>query len=537
MGSNRPSVGNAGRSMMSGLHPLASFFTGCCLLAKAMTAGNVFADEPAPAEAATIKVEDVALDRGIDRDTATLRFKVNEPSGSRFYVSYLNRGIRGAAGFSHVWEIAGDKGTVVELSFGYRPEFQGDRSVSPLESSEEMLNFKVDVQNCVGSPCLSTIVSAPLYRAPRDERQLISPNSAAADFAVGENRARRLLLVTTKSADAKPKDGKELATFEPRTELLVQFANESTVAKPDPWTQLQMRWLRQGDEIGSAHIKYRAFRTGDHSLAPLSQARVNEILAAADLDRHPENFADAVRKVMSVETRERPVADKPWAQGEFFTLGLRTRDELADFFIRVYDGEWDFAYSVRNNQINVHRADESHMARTTVRDFRLTPPQFSRTKPEIKQLAGGDVEVSSGADNRSTVSVANPATGFIRRSSYLIKSEALEQASKFESARDYFQFGAKTYPGRIVFPSLIVKTGYVNDRLTSLEMIMIESAEFNDSMQKKDLELAAPAKTHVFLFDKDPVKEPKFIALPKDVDDVAEFLKGRNFLSDAQKGE
>jgi hypothetical protein len=75
------------------------------------------------------------------------------------------------------------------------------------------------------------------------------------------------------------------------------------------------------------------------------------------------------------------------------------------------------------------------------------------------------------------------------------------------------------------------------DRLRSLQIILIDSAEFNDSTQKSQLDLAAPANTKVFLFDKDPVKQPKFLALPKDVDDVAGFLHDQEFLPHDERGD
>ena len=63
-------------------------------------------------------------------------------------------------------------------------------------------------------------------------------------------------------------------------------------------------------------------------------------------------------------------------------------------------------------------------------------------------------------------------------------------------------------------------------------MILIDSAEFNGSMQKNQLDLAAPVKAKVFLFNKDSVKPPKGLAKPKAVDGVAGFLHDQQFLPD-----
>ncbi len=537
MSPNRPSVVNAFRPLISGSRAAATFIFGCSLLAAATTAGNVFAAEPAftPAEAARapIKIENIEQAPSIDRGTTTFHFKVNEPAGTRFYVSYQHRDVRGGASTNHVWQIEGDKGAEVELSFGYRSEYNGDRSVSPLESSEEMLEYRVNVKGCIGSPGLVTIVSAPLYRTPPEERQMFLPKSSTDDGALTADGARRLLLAVPKLDAAEQGKSTDLGNREPCTELIIGFHKDPPSAKPDPLQHLFANWSRQSQEVGAAHIKYRMLRTGGSSFAPLSQARVNEILSAVDLDNHPENFADTAQKLLSVDAREKPIFDKPWAEGEFFMLGLRTHDQLSSF-IRVYDGEWDFNYSVPNNQISVHRAGESSMARTTLGEFRIRPPDITNFKPDLKLLPSGDAVLSSSAGgNSSTQWTAVPSTGFIRRSSFVFESKPSSEAQSAKpnrTARDEFQYAPKTYPGRIVFPSLLIKTRYSNDKLTSLEMLLIDSAEFNDSIQKNQLELAAPANAKVFLFNKAPVKQPKFLALPKDISDVAGFLHDQKFL-------
>ena len=521
------------------LNSLLSFGVWIALL---IVGPSGFAEEPsishalAPSEA--IKIENVESAPAVDRGTATFRFKVDAPAGTRFYISYQHQGVRGAASTNSIWEIAGANGADVELSLGYRPEFQGDRSVSVLDSSEARLEYRLNVKGCTNSPGHVTIVSAPIFRTATEERQVFLPKSSSDDFATTEDGTRRLLLAVPKVEGGEQKGPANPPTRVPRTELIVGLDKAAPHAEPDPLQQLLVRWGRQRDEVGTAHIRYRISRGGGGTLAPLSQARVNEILAAADLDNHPENFADAIRKMMSVDVREQSRMDKPWSEAEFYMLGLRTRDEIASSFIRIYDGEWDFDYDLHNNQISVHRAGESHAKRQTLRDFRLAPPQFGDNKPEIKLLPSGDAELTNGVGGKySALWTASPSTGFIHGHSHAIEPGSDDPTSRVKFARDEFQFGAKTYPGRIVFPNLIVRTGFVSDKLTSLEMILIDSAEFNDSMQKSQLNLSAPAKAKVFLMKKDPVKPPKFLSLPKDVDDVAGFLHAQKFLPDETSGD
>ena len=306
-----------------------------------------------------------------------------------------------------------------------------------------------------------TIVSAPLYRTALDERQKFVPQKADDEGATTADGARRLLLVVPKADADQKANGGDWGRRETRTELVVTLEKHPTPSHVDPQV------ARHSEAIGSAHIKYRILRAGETSLAPLSKAKVDEILSAADLDKHPENFADAARKLFSVKVRNEAWAEKPWVAGEFFMLGLKTHDEIARM-IRTYDGDWDLEYEVANRQISAYRANESRVHRTTLADF------------------NGD-----------------------------------RQESKY---------APKKYPGHIVFPTLVVNARYSNDRLVILEMTFVDSAEFNEPVQRNQLTLAAPANTKVFQFDKDPVKQPKFMALPGDTDDVAKLLHDRGFL-------
>ena len=91
----------------------------------------------AEAKADQIKLSNVSLANDPDNGTATFCFKIDLPKGTRFYISYLTVGVRGAAGTNHIWEIAGDQGAAVELKFAYREDYHGDRSVSVLDSPRD----------------------------------------------------------------------------------------------------------------------------------------------------------------------------------------------------------------------------------------------------------------------------------------------------------------------------------------------------------------------------------------------------------------
>src|SRR5262245_52268690 len=60
-----------------------------------------------------IKLTNVDLSTDPKQGTATIRFHVDEPAGTRFYVSYNHQGVRGAAGTNYIWEIARDGGADV----------------------------------------------------------------------------------------------------------------------------------------------------------------------------------------------------------------------------------------------------------------------------------------------------------------------------------------------------------------------------------------------------------------------------------------
>ena len=173
-------------------------------------------------------------------------------------------------------------------------------------------------------------------------------------------------------------------------------------------------------------------------LAELSQDEVKQILAAADLDHHPENFAVAAAKLFA---REKP-RDLIAASGEFYMLGAKRRDVSPIGWTRVIDDNWDLLYEPRNRQINVHRKGESVVASLSLGSF-LGRGRAGTEKYALKKYAGG-----------------------------------------------------------IEIPTLTVLTRFVDGKLASLDMLMVDSAEFNEPIDEKEFALAAEAGSHVFISQK-----------------------------------
>ena len=62
------------------------------------------------------------------------------------------------------------------------------------------------------------------------------------------------------------------------------------------------------------------------------------------------------------------------------------------------------------------------------------------------------------------------------------------------------KYALKNIADGIEFPTLTVHTRYADDKLGSLDMLMIDSAEFNEPVDEKEFALAAKAGTHVFIY-------------------------------------
>ena len=410
-----------------------------------------------------IKVTDVEMLAGNEAGEMDLHFKVDAPAGRRFYLEYTHKKVRGAFAMTQVWESTG-KVASIELKITYFPEFQGDRTVNVLESNAERLRCDINAKDCKGYLGLTTIISPPLLNTPADRRYLTlitSPSDWAAVVNVAGQKARRILFDCEKPAEGKKLEDQDPDKIEPRSEFIVGFYDEPVQpawAAPVPRPAVPARPI--GPDIRTAHIKYRVINTGSTTLAPLSSAEVKEVLVAADLEHHPEDFASVAAKLFLPEKAHDAVA----SAGEFFYSRGKHRENMPGW-THVVDEDWNLRESPQNHQIDVTPKGASRVASLNVGDF----------------LGRG----RAGTD----------------------------------------KYGLKKYADGIEAPTLTVRTRFVDGKLGSLEMLFIDSAEFNEPVDEKEFALAAKAGTHVFIYrNNDPIAQPRFVPISSEVPDLVAFL-------------
>jgi hypothetical protein len=354
----------------------------------------------------------------------------------------------------------------------------------------------------------------------REIRLIRRDDDAAAVTSFG---GRRILLAYPKS-----QAGQSPETMKVRSEItLTRYEEKQPPRTLSPTGWLGDAWVRQQHEIGSAHIEYRLVRGGDSMLARLDCEGVNRILAAADLDKHPENFASVAAKLMLPEIAKGRT-EILGTKGEFFSAGINRRDQLAQY-ARVYDGETDLWYDGPNHQIGVYAEAASDRAPTTINDFRIllgmdtsgrgsAPPQSFRHEMQ----PDGRIRLWREAGDDRAEWIADPATGFIERASFNAPNEI----------DDRVQYAPVRYPGGIVMPTLKIRTRFVDGVLRFLEIWKIDKAQFNDGMPAGTFQLAAKAGTNLFICGTNPWAPPKTVQIKADTADVAGLLRGRSDLVD-----
>jgi hypothetical protein len=472
------------------------------LMAVALVAGTAAAQPPPIPTVVQPQVSDVELLTGKSPGARIVQFKVAAPKGAQFFVDFRTFGIRGAAGVTTIWEKSNDDPAAVTVTIDYNLGFAGDANVNVFLSREEALSYKVDAKG-TRQGGISGLASAPLFTLAPDERTIDFIAAPTDRLAFNSKGQRRLLFVTPKL-----EIGKDPETILTRTELVVGAYVEPPPRKPSEANQLASRWWRQPREVGSAHIKYRLRRSGPGSYLPLKPEEVQKFLDEADLEKHPENFAAVLRKVLTPERQK-----QLWSEGEFYSLGLKTRDRTGTNFDRAYDSEFDLKRM--SEQIDVVRGEGSTWHRATITDFRLENPITDMSLFEQEAQPPDQLLLRRDADGRRFEVLADWATGFVRRVSF-VSGTSISQR---------LQFAPQRYPGGIVFPTLKMEISYRDNELDRLDVTYIDHAEFNEPLPSDAFQLAAAQDARVILHEGSNQRNGKFVRLPKAVPDLAAYLR------------
>ena len=201
---------------------------------------------------------------------------------------------------------------------------------------------------------------------------------------------------------------------------------------------------------------------------------------------------------------------------EFRCVGLKTREDYHDgnglLHRRIFDGELDLRYDAANRQVSVHAPGGSHVHRTTLREFR-----------NASWLASGRLAVmSTDSDGRVRIKALRAEmdpdwnTGFIHRA-------ALRDANG-QVTSEIAQFHPVTYPGNIVFPTILARLSYRSGKLDRVGCLVIDSARFNEGFASDEFVMAVPEGTLIIDYREDDFR-PGSHTLREDVSDLAAHIK------------
>ncbi len=394
---------------------------------------------------------------------------------------------------------------MVTIQFRYPIGYQGDRKVDPLESQSEKLEYQIKATGC-DQPELTTIVSAPLFDIPPEERTLTLLADDKQPGAVTKEGWRRLLMVEGK---------KQLA---PLTELLVGEYTE-TAPRPTDRDRLLAKWRRQAAEIGSAQIEFRRFFTGEVSLKPLSPGEVKYLLEQARLEEQPETADKLVAKLLKGEE----LAQLPTCR--YQGIGLKSREECFGD-LRIVDGEVDIRYDRNNAQINVYRDGDSRRARLGPATIRIAPPNSQG----LAALARQEAARRQAAARTRTRACSNRDPGRSQDRLYPSRGARATIATPFSDAT-----GVSVWADRLSRRNRAAADSPQPDlsrqqarrgRTRHHRQGRVESR-----CVRRHVCVRNSPNTQILLYGSEPASQPKRIPNPGNIKDLAEYLKANGHLA------
>lgn len=239
-------------------------------------------------------------------------------------------------------------------------------------------------------------------------------------------------------------------------------------------------WGGQKDQITTAQIKYRAYRTAG-GLGVRSRKDVLKLIASAKLDADPNNLEKIINGLAA-----KPLGKNPWSTMESWFEGPRVReDEMVgrNLEVQVRDGVNQVEYSAVNRTAQIMASGIARQYIRSLRDFRLVP-SLDKLPPII---ARDGAKITFGDDSfRLIVDFSNGAI-------YQYTEVASGQVR-----REVIQDSFVSYPDQILFPSFVVEAEYKNDeQLGWISLSLVESAIFNQELSPEVFAIAVPAGTNV----------------------------------------
>jgi beta-lactamase regulating signal transducer with metallopeptidase domain len=237
----------------------------------------------------------------------------------------------------------------------------------------------------------------------------------------------------------------------------------------------------------TAHVKYRMTRFPSHFKPGMTPARCREILQKYDLLKQPDDLRRVVAEMYDDTTQ---FGDRPWSEAELFVDGAKVREsgvESDEGKIRTHitDETLSLQWSAGNAQINIEPIRDSHLAQTTLSDFREIAPFFNE-RAQIRR-ENGQFLMTSGESKQGLIRevVADEVTGFMMRDSMHHR----DGQTTFETIWQ----GWQTSRSGIPFPRLVIRLNFREGIAERAQFLIVHSAEFNISLAPSLFKMGAPA--------------------------------------------
>ena len=261
--------------------------------------------------------------------------------------------------------------------------------------------------------------------------------------------------------------------------LIVVFLSAcSTVdSVTTPMQEVEALWTAQREEIVTAKVRFRFFRTGS-DLYPLTPTQVRAAFTEVNLSANPQNIAAFIKKLSS-----RAVTGDPWAKLEFTQDGKKTRERgSSDSSVdNVFDGDSHFDVANSGRQVTVYPPGGGP-GRLSMDTFRPAPHHSKDYS--ITGTSQSGVKVSNG----QVQFLVDSKNGLVASSTQYDKGVVIEE---------FLSQGSVTYPGGVAVAPASGRFRYDKGVLVFAEAVAIEDADFNSKLPDDSFRVSVPVGTTV----------------------------------------
>lgn len=279
--------------------------------------------------------------------------------------------------------------------------------------------------------------------------------------------------------------------------LLMAFVLRTSAAQPPDAAppelqpdELVAMWDAQRTEVVTASIRCLCFNSSTDG-SDITSPRLAELIRDHDLTAGDSELRPFLEQILAKSLD----GHAPWVEMEVKVSGRRLRqDEPEMTFLR--DGEHEFVVLPSNRQVTIYQPGQSGIAPYGLDDLRWTPPA-PMTADRIRVTAGDEgasrVEFlprpGQAGDGLTATAIVDSATGVVTYKG--------THGADGAPLKERFQLGIKSFPGDIHWPTAAIEARYAQGRLTGLRVLLLSSAQFNQSVPDSDFVLSAGKGTTV----------------------------------------